>query len=101
LYLFGVWFKGGDVLFPEIPSFFCFIRKNFCVATKRCPLVVKPYWKSVWTIVMEIEKAGMGFRMVKEGSIPSHPIIIVIKGLWGKWYGKAPFFKWIFPLLSA
>jgi len=41
---------------------------------------------------MEIEKPGMGFRMVKEGSIPSHPIIIVIKGLWGKWYGKAPFF---------
>lgn len=50
---------------------------------------------------MEIEKLGMGFTMVKEGSIPSHPIIIISKGLWGKWYGKASFFKWIFPLLSA
>jgi len=50
---------------------------------------------------MEIEEPKMDFKMVTEGSIPSHPIIIVSKGLRGKWYGQAPFYKWIFPLLSG
>ena len=90
-----------SVLFPELLSYFCFSRKNCRTASEPCPPVVKPNRKCIRTIAMEIEELRVGLRMVKECSAPGHPVIIVIKGLWNKWYGKAPFLKWVFPLLSA